>query len=376
MISAEVIRFVVVGVINTATYYGLYLLFHPWMPYLVAHVLAFTISMIGSFFLNTYWTYRSRPTWRKFLLFPLSNATNFIITTVGIYLLVEVAGMNSRYAPLVAAAAAVPVTFVVMRRILADRTHSAGAGVERVRGDWERYGEEDPFYGVLTAPDKRGGAWDVEEFFTTGQQFVDGLLPVLDQHLPGLAKDAALDFGCGVGRLTQPLGDRFVSVVGVDVSAAMLDHARAHNHRANVAFVHNPASDLSQFPDASFDFVLSYIVLQHLPRDLIRGYLAEFARVLRPGGGAFFSLPAKPALTRRGLVYRLVPQELLTTLLRRRRGAAMRMSHIARPRLERLLTELGLAPVAVLPSTSVGPDWTAYDYVVRRQKEQSPADGA
>ena len=367
MISAEVFRFVVVGVINTATYYGFYLLFHRWMPYLVAHVLAFTISMIGSFFLNTYWTYRSRPTWRKFLLFPLSNATNFIVTTAGIYLLVELAGMSSRYAPLVAAAGAVPITFIVMRRILTERTASGDAGVDRVRTDWERYGEHDPFYGVLTAPDKRGGRWDVEEFFDTGQRFVEGLLPVIDQHLPDLAKDDALDFGCGVGRLTQPLGDRFVSVVGVDVSAAMLEHARAHSRRANVTFVHNASTDLSQWPDASFDFILSYIVLQHLPRDLIRGYLAEFARVLRPGGGAFFSLPAQPAFTPRGLVYRLVPQELLIALLRRRQGAAMRMSHISRPRLERLLPGLGLVPVAVLPSTSVGPDWTAYDYVVRRQ---------
>ena len=126
MIPGEVLRFVVVGAINTGTYYGLYLLFHQWMPYLVAHVLAFAISMVGSFFLNTYWTYRSRPTWRKFLLFPLSNATNFIVTTAGIYLLVEFAGMSSRYAPLVAAAAAIPVTFVVMRRILAERTVPSG----------------------------------------------------------------------------------------------------------------------------------------------------------------------------------------------------------------------------------------------------------
>jgi len=125
VIPAEVLRFVVVGAINTGTYYGLYLLFHQWLPYLVAHVLAFAISMVGSFFLNTYWTYRTRPTWRKFLLFPISNATNFIVTTAGIYLLVELAGMNSRYAPLVASVGAIPITFVVMRRILKERVGPA-----------------------------------------------------------------------------------------------------------------------------------------------------------------------------------------------------------------------------------------------------------
>lgn len=49
-ISGQIITFAVVGVVNTATYYGLYLLFLMYLPYLAAHVLAFFLSMIGSFF--------------------------------------------------------------------------------------------------------------------------------------------------------------------------------------------------------------------------------------------------------------------------------------------------------------------------------------
>ncbi|MCX4511334.1 MULTISPECIES: GtrA family protein [Streptomyces] len=117
-VQAQMIRFALVGVVNTATYYGCYLLFLPWMPYVAAHVLAFLLSMVGSFFLNSYFTYRTRPTWRKFLLFPLTNAANFVITTSGVYLLVDVLHFGSRYAPLIAAAAAIPITFVVSRTIM------------------------------------------------------------------------------------------------------------------------------------------------------------------------------------------------------------------------------------------------------------------
>ncbi|MER6226246.1 GtrA family protein [Streptomyces sp900105755] len=124
-ISGQIITFAVVGVVNTATYYGLYLLFLRSLPYLAAHILAFFLSMIGSFFLNAKFTYRTRPTWRKFLLFPLTNATNFVITTVGVYVIVDVLHAGSRFAPLMASAAAIPVTFVVSRWVMLQRPEGA-----------------------------------------------------------------------------------------------------------------------------------------------------------------------------------------------------------------------------------------------------------
>ena len=125
MIPGRIVRFALVGVLNTAIYYGLYLLFGLFLPYLAAHVVAFILSMIGSFFLNCYFTFRTRPTWRKFLLFPLSNATNFVVTSVGLYVLVQFVGLNQRIAPLLAASVAIPVTFLVAQVVLAGRHQPA-----------------------------------------------------------------------------------------------------------------------------------------------------------------------------------------------------------------------------------------------------------
>ncbi|AQU68346.1 GtrA family protein [Streptomyces niveus] len=123
-VRGQLIRFALVGVVNTGTYYACYLVLLTWLPYVAAHVVAFALSMTGSFFLNSRFTYRTRPTWRKFLLFPLTNAANFTITTSGVYLLVDVLHLSSRYAPLIAAAAAIPITFAVSRTIMLrpDRT--------------------------------------------------------------------------------------------------------------------------------------------------------------------------------------------------------------------------------------------------------------
>jgi putative flippase GtrA len=111
-------RFVVVGVINTAVYYGLYLILCTVIPYLAAHVTAIFIAMLGSFFLNCYWTFQTPPTWHKFALFPFTNATNYVVTTLGVFVLVEWFGVDQRWAPLIAAAAAIPVTFVLSRWVL------------------------------------------------------------------------------------------------------------------------------------------------------------------------------------------------------------------------------------------------------------------
>jgi putative flippase GtrA len=124
----RMIRFGLVGVVNTGVYYGLYLVLRTFIPYLVAHFVAFCLAMVGSYFLNCYFTFKVRPTWKKFLLFPLSNVTNLTVTSLGLYLLVDVAGLSDKWAPLPAAAAAIPITFVVAKYVLAgpeDRVKAA-----------------------------------------------------------------------------------------------------------------------------------------------------------------------------------------------------------------------------------------------------------
>ena len=114
----QILRFIVVGFTNTGTFYGCYMALHPWMPYFLAYTLAFVLSMVGSFFLNTYFTYRTRPGWKKFLLFPLTQVINYVVQSVGLVVLVSWFGTNTSVAPLVAAVVALPFTYLVSRKIL------------------------------------------------------------------------------------------------------------------------------------------------------------------------------------------------------------------------------------------------------------------
>ncbi|WP_221032861.1 class I SAM-dependent methyltransferase [Actomonas aquatica] len=159
---------------------------------------------------------------------------------------------------------------------------------------WEKLAREDPYWAVLTLPDTTGNRWEIEQFFATGRENVDTDLTYIAGQRPDLRREHALDFGCGVGRLSQALADHFAQVTGIDIAAPMIELAQKHNqHGERVRYVHNPASDLRCLPDASFDLVYSVITLQHIPTALIRGYLREFLRVCRPGGAIYFQLPAE-----------------------------------------------------------------------------------
>jgi SAM-dependent methyltransferase len=166
---------------------------------------------------------------------------------------------------------------------------------EELRRSWQHLGATDPRWAILSDPGREGGGWDDAAFWQSGERFVHWLA----LHLDGLSalpvRGHALDFGCGHGRLTQALAAHFAEVTGVDIAASMLAAARTTNrHGDRVRYVHNEHPDLRAFADASFDFVLSVLVLQHMRPDYAQGYLREFLRVLRPGGVLFVQLPVEP----------------------------------------------------------------------------------
>lgn len=118
VLLGEVFRFGLVGVANTAVYYGCYLLLLQVSPYWVAHLIACPISVVFSFFMNSWFTYRVRPTLRRLLAFPLSVVANLGFTTFGTVLLVEAAHVDERWAPLFAGVLALPITFMITRLVL------------------------------------------------------------------------------------------------------------------------------------------------------------------------------------------------------------------------------------------------------------------
>ena len=97
-----------------------------------------------------------------------------------------------------------------------------------------------------------------------------------------------LELGCGTGNLASFLYEKGVSVIASDIAQTAIDHARKLH--PGIEFQVHSAEELP-YSDQSFDIVLSFDVLEHLPR--VNQHLSEVRRVLKPEGYYLFQTPNK-----------------------------------------------------------------------------------
>ena len=245
------------------------------------------------------------------------------------------------------------------------------------RKHWNRLAATDPLWAVLTEPDKKGNRWRIEDFFANGREEVAAQLRPVRQLHPTLRHGTALDFGCGVGRLTQALAGHFDEVTGLDISEQMLELARTHNRHGNqVRYVHNTPPDLRLFPDGSFDLVLSLITLQHMEPAYARSYIAEFVRVTAPGGVILFQIPAKTPRPPRPRGFTLWPDTLARRLIRKGRrwlaiDPVMEMHAIPRAEVEEALRAAGAEILSVTSVDAAGGEIESWSYLAQHRPLKS-----
>jgi len=238
-----------------------------------------------------------------------------------------------------------------------------------LRRHWNEYGRRDPLWAILTAPDKKGNRWPIDEFLQTGRDEIAQLMAYLDERRLTVARGCALDFGCGAGRLTHALAGHFDHAIGLDIAPSMVAKARElHAGLPNVEFRVNASDRLESIEADSIDLVYTRLVLQHMPPRYIRAYLAEFVRVLRPGGVAVFQLPgenARPVAARRTGLKALLPRPVIS-LIRAVRDLRdfprMELHGLPRAEVEQLMASVGARVVDVVDDRAHGADTPGYRY--------------
>ena len=154
----------------------------------------------------------------------------------------------------------------------------------RMRDEWDQRARENARHYVATGKLD----WNDEEYFESGRENVRREI-LTDMGNICQGKDpkemTVLEIGCGSGRITRALSEVFGQVYAVDISGEMIRQARQSlADRPNAHVFQNSGADLSVLGDIRVDFAFSFIVFQHIPsRDVIRSYVREAHRLLRPG---------------------------------------------------------------------------------------------
>jgi ubiquinone/menaquinone biosynthesis C-methylase UbiE len=240
-----------------------------------------------------------------------------------------------------------------------------------LQDNWDELSKLDPLFAILSWPDKKNNKWDIEDFFQTGVEEIGLILRHLDSLGINVPRRIALDFGCGVGRLTQALATHFEEVHGVDISPTMIDGARKYNRYGDKCKYHlNESNDLRLFSDNSFDLIYTSLTLQHMAPEYSKAYIKEFLRIVSTDGVAVFDLPSKPVKINiiKQLIVRIfgyaVIQACFKVLFRR---PAMEMFAIKRENLTKFLEENGAKIIAIERSPSSSNEWIVYQYYVSRK---------
>jgi SAM-dependent methyltransferase len=219
---------------------------------------------------------------------------------------------------------------------------AVAALLARVQAHWTRLGDRAPHWSVAARPDFLPDRIEANRaaFLASGEQDVADLVAVLVRHgwqpadLP-----RAMDFGCGVGRMTRAMIAVFASVVGCDVSTSHLALARAACG-PGVRFSLVNALDFGM--GAPFDLWFSTRTLQHNPPPVTALILRRAFALLAPGGAAVFQLPT----ARVGYSFDLAMPE---------RGEDLPIHAFPQAAVFALAAEAGCMPVEVIEDSVIWP---------------------
>lgn len=241
---------------------------------------------------------------------------------------------------------------------------------DKYQEQWERLGDSDPYWAVLTDPKGKDNKWNKMLFFQSGEAEINNVFSKLKESFIVITFDSALDFGCGVGRLSRALAKKFGKVIAVDVSSSMLNEARrANKQNENIEFLHNVSEDLKVIPGKSIDFLYSNIVLQHMPSNRQTVFIREFCRVLHPWGILVFQTPSCRNLkTWGGWLHKLAGNNILNQVRKIKYGPdkIMELHTLPKKTVLEVLKQEGMNIIRVERYDAAGPSFKSYMYYVRK----------
>ena len=189
--------------------------------------------------------------------------------------------------------------------------------------EWKKWGASDPYYGVLGYSTQSVADPDVHRaFLATGRDDLGRAIDDVERLFGEVERGRALDFGCGVGRIMAAMLDTgFKSVDGIDVSPDMIAEARKNIGDNPQVRYFSSVGDVPQ--EGGYDFVHTYIVLQHIRPPQGIPLIKSLIELAKPGGAFALHFTIADTRARARMInffrYRMKPLHVLYNAVRGRR---------------------------------------------------------
>lgn len=236
-----------------------------------------------------------------------------------------------------------------------------------IQSKWTKLGQERPHWSVLSSDNYAGAVTPEldEQFFRTGVQeraVVEAILARANRSMGERMR--AVEYGCGIGRLSLQFAAMFDAVTAIDISPSHLELARrkaAERGLTNLRFV---LADVAEFGmSGPFDFWYSRIVLQHNPPPLMAAILRRALSLLSPGGAAVFQIPTYAV----GYSFRI--DQYLQSM---GEGGDIEMHCLPQSRIFQIVSEMGCRVLEVREDDAVDIPryWVSNTFVVEKPRTQ------
>jgi SAM-dependent methyltransferase len=164
---------------------------------------------------------------------------------------------------------------------------------DRIKQSWEHLGDTRAHHSVLTNKDFLPNSLEqnIGAFWKSGENEVKEIEAILKRHKLNIEEiKTAVEYGCGVGRVTVPLSKRVRAMHAYDISRPHLEYAKEHANEECATINFNIVSDpLGKLLPC--DLFYSRIVFQHNPPPIIYKLIENAMEALNPGGIAIFQVP-------------------------------------------------------------------------------------
>lgn len=239
---------------------------------------------------------------------------------------------------------------------------------EKTKMVWEKLGEEEPYWSVLTQDQYRKKNLDedgIKNFYDSGRDHTLRIGATLIRN--GVIKDFTetknldiVEIGCGCGRVTWSLAENFRKVVAVDISKGNLEIARRHIKNTNVDFRQiSNVEDYNNLPTA--DVIYSIIVLQHNCPPVIEYMIDAMFGRLRENGAAIFQVPTY----KKGYAFEYAKyvKEIM--------GKGMEMHLLPQKRIFEIAYKSHCIPMEVYPNNSTGNADNSTVFIFQKKNEMN-----